>query len=113
MVLGITAILDISEVKAFIQADVNRLLEINTDNHINCDTSTFDFSGLNLFGINFNGAILTYINFTGANLSRADLKVANPTRANLNGANLMGAYFTGADLIFTNLEETDIFRKMS
>lgn len=115
--VGITAICYLIKVKAFIQTNVNHLLEINANSCINFDANTLDFSliinslyfsRLNLSEISLNIAILISIDFKSANFSGANLNRADFTRANLSSAdfertniadtNFVKDYFAGANL---------------
>lgn len=101
--VGITAILYIIKIKAFIETDVNHLLEINVNSCVNYDARTFDvftavnslyFFKFNLSEISLNTAILISINFKSANFSGVNLNIAD--------INFVKDYFTGA-----NLSESD------
>ena len=86
-----------SQVLAFEQRDLDKILSKNEFNLIECKKC--DLSRANLKGINLSGATLDYANLSGADLKEANLKKANLIYANLSGVNLSGADLTNANLI--------------
>jgi len=78
-------------VSAFIQQDLDRLLDSN-------ECRDCDLSGSNLMNADLTGADLEGANFEGANLAGAKLMLADLAGASFKNANLEDTIFSGSDL---------------